>query len=384
MNILYSTSSSFLDSDLPLLKAYSEAGHSVYLIVSIQPNGLKSTVVSISEQYSEEGLFDYRDIYPNEFKIFAEYTGVKRLLILNSLTNSLTFKTVKYHYQIRKFIRDNQIDVHHYIGLPSIMAVPALICAPCKRVVTVHDPVPHDDEALLKLRIMYFAVLKFFRNVILLNTVQTEEFKKYYFVRNTKIYYSRLGNYETLRLFGEKKFSSLRTILFYGRITPYKGVDVLLKAFKKIEKQNTDVKLIVAGKGHFSFDISSYINDPQIEINNDYISLENLCSLIKSCEFSVCPYISATQSGVVASVLALGKPLIVTNVGGLPTMIEEGKSGFVVESNNPDALANAMNMMLNDKNLLDSMYKYISESSLDGKNSWNKIAQNNLRIYNSL
>ena len=231
---------------------------------------------------------------------------------------------------------------------------------------------------------MYAIVLKFFKNVILLNAVQTEDFKKYYFARNIKIHYSRLGNYETLRLFGNKKHSLYRSILFYGRITPYKGVDILLKAFKKIEKYNRNVKLIVAGKGNFSFDISPYLDDPQIEIINEFISLDILCSLIKSCDFSVCPYTSATQSGVVASVLALGKPLIVTNVGGLPTMIEEGKSGLVIEPNNVDLLANTMNMLLKDNELLESMYEHIALSSVNGNNSWKLIAQNNLNIYNSL
>lgn len=384
MNILYCSSSSYLDFDLPLLKAYGEAGHSVYFIVLIPPNGLKSTFVSISKQYPVEGLFDYNEIYPNEFGLFKEYTGVKKLYILNMLTNSLTFKTIKYEFQINKLIRKYKIEINHQIGIPGIMTLPAILLRKCKKVVTVHDPVPHEHEELFKIRVMRMVILKFIKNIILLNKVQTQEFKKHYHIHNAHIYYSRLGNCETLRLYGNKIESNYRTILFYGRISQYKGIDVLLKSFRIIEPYYNDVKLVIAGRGNFSFDITQYQNDPQIEIINDFISLDDLGSMIKSCEFAVCPYTSATQSGVVASVLALGKPLIVTNVGGLPSMIEDGKSGIVIAPNDSIQLANEMIRLLNDRELLESMCHYISKSSFVGDNSWGKISQNYLRIYNSL
>ena len=384
MNILYTTSSSFLDSDLPLLKSYSEAGHSVFLIVTINPNGLKSTVVSIEKQHPVEGIFDYKDIYPKEFEMFAQYTCVKKLYILNLLTNSVKIRNIKIHFRINQLVVLHNIDIDHHIGIPCITSIPAKLFRRCKKIVTVHDPIPHENEELPKVRFLRIFVLKFINNVVLLNRVQKEGFFKHYYISRMNVYYSRLGNYDVLRLFGKRLQSDKRFILFYGRISQYKGVDILLKAFKNIENQFNDVKLIVAGKGTFHFDVTPYLNDSQIEFINSYISLDNLCSLIRSCEFAVCPYISATQSGVVASVLALGKPLIVTNVGGLPSMIENGKSGIVIEPNNVDELEESMKKLLSDKKTLVSMYKYIETSSKNGFYSWEEIAKNYISIYNQL
>ena len=187
-----------------------------------------------------------------------------------------------------------------------------------------------------------------------------------------------------MTLFGREEKSAYRTILFYGRISRYKGVDVLLKAFCKIKNKFNDVKLVIAGKGDFYFDVTPYQNDEQIEFRNTFITLDDLGTLIRNCEFSVCPYISATQSGVVASVLALGKPLIVTNVGGLPAMIKEGRSGLIVEPNDIDALANAMESLLEDKSKLDSMCDFIKEVTESEESSWDAIANKYMNIYNRI
>ena len=121
-----------------------------------------------------------------------------------------------------------------------------------------------------------------------------------------------------------------------------------------------------------------------MEFRNTFITLDDLGTLIRNCEFSVCPYISATQSGVVASVLALGKPLIVTNVGGLPAMIKEGRSGLIVEPNDIDALANAMESLLEDKSKLDSMCDFIKEVTESEESSWDAIANKYMNIYNRI
>ena len=95
----------------------------------------------------------------------------------------------------------------------------------------------------------------------------------------------------------------------------------------------------------------------------------------------MCPYISATQSGVVASVLALGKPLIVTRVGGLPDMIVDGKSGLVIMPNSVDALADSLRTLLHDRDKVEKMVQYIKETSENGEKSWNKIANELIKTY---
>lgn len=382
MKILYLSSTSYIDADLSLLKSYKDKGHEVVYVLYIFPNGLRSTLVDIPDIYPYTGVFD-ASIYGDAINKYKKYVGDIKIYISNITTNHFSLKGAFLQKEIYKVIKKENPDIVHWVGIPGLFSIPYLHLYK-KLVVTVHDPVPHENEEQRKLLIMRKLVLKRIKNIILLNKSQTAGFYRHYCLTPRNIYYSRLGNYEVLRMFGTGDNSTARYILFYGRISQYKGVEYLLKAFSKIKSQHKDVKLVVAGKGNFSFDVTPYLNDNQIEFINRFITLDELVSLIKSAQFVVCPYISATQSGVVASVLALNRPLIVTNVGGLPEMIEDGKNGLIVPPKDVDALSVAMAKLLSNPQILQEMNEYIADSAELGDKSWGKIADECIEIYKSL
>ena len=107
-------------------------------------------------------------------------------------------------------------------------------------------------------------------------------------------------------------------VLFFGRISPYKGVEYLFRAMERVHKVHPNVKVIVAGSGEMYFDASEYEKYEYVKIVNRFIELDELADLIRGALFTVCPYTDATQSGVVYSSFALNTPVIATNVGGLP------------------------------------------------------------------
>ena len=382
MKILYLSSTSYIDADLSLLKSFKDKGHDVVYLLHICPNGLRSTLIDIPNIYPHTGVFD-ASIYGEAINKYKQYVGDIKIYISNITTNHLSLKGAFLENEIYKLIKKENPDVIHRVGIPGIFSIPYLHLYK-NLIVTVHDPVPHENEEPRKLLITRKMVLKHINNIILLNKSQTAGFLRHYGLSKKNIYYSRLGNYEVLRMFGKDEPQEYRNILFYGRISQYKGVDYLLEAFSKIKEQFRDVKLIIAGKGDFHFDISPYQNDKQIEFRNRFITLDELGTLIRNCEFVVCPYVSATQSGVVASSLALNKPLIVTNVGGLPEMIENGKSGMVVPAKESASLAEAMSFLLSNTDALHGMISYIQESSQCGRSSWSKIADDYLKVYNVL
>ena len=382
MKILYFSSTSYIDADLSLLKSFREKGHEVVFVLHVFPNGLRSTLIDIPKIYPHTGIFD-ASVYGDAITRYQEFLGDVKIYVSNITTNSISPKSLLLEWDIYKLIKKEKPDVIHRVGIPGIFSIPFLKFYK-NLVVTVHDPVPHENEEKRKLLIMRRLVLRNVKNIVLLNKEQTNGFLTHYSLngRRKNISYSRLGNYEVLRMFGKDEPQEYRNILFYGRISQYKGVDYLLEAFSKIKEQFRDVKLIIAGKGDFHFDISPYQNDKQIEFRNRFITLDELGTLIRNCEFVVCPYVSATQSGVVASSLALNKPLIVTNVGGLPEMIENGKSGMVVPAKESASLAEAMSFLLSNTDALHGMISYIQESSHCGRSTWSKIADDYLKVYN--
>ena len=121
--------------------------------------------------------------------------------------------------------------------------------------------------------------------------------------------------------------SSVPIVLHFGRIVPYKGIDILIDAVKIIQKTQK-IHLIVAGRGdpYFNFDgVDSF------EFLNYAISNEEVIDLIKKCTLVVCPYRSASQSGIPMTVFPFQKPIVASNMDGFNEIIEHNITGLVVE-----------------------------------------------------
>jgi glycosyltransferase involved in cell wall biosynthesis len=127
-----------------------------------------------------------------------------------------------------------------------------------------------------------------------------------------------------------------KVILFFGFIRKYKGLDILLSAFKKVigQKKIENLKLLIAGE--FYDDEKNYealLNDPAIKNNlilhTHFIANSEVKYYLCAADCVIQPYRSATQSGVTPLAYHFEKPMIVTNVGGLPSMVADKKTGLI-------------------------------------------------------
>lgn len=137
-----------------------------------------------------------------------------------------------------------------------------------------------------------------------------------------------------------------KALLFFGYVRQYKGLHILLQAMPLILKQQK-VKLIVAGefydpKERYEKLIEELSVAESVQIFDDYIPNELVGIYYSAADVVVLPYISATQSGIIQIAYNYNKPVITTNVGGLPEVVDEGKTGFIVPAENPAALAEAV------------------------------------------
>ncbi|MCM1175362.1 MAG: glycosyltransferase [Blautia sp.] len=138
-----------------------------------------------------------------------------------------------------------------------------------------------------------------------------------------------------------------RILLFFGYVREYKGLKYLLQAMPAIRNELKDVTLLVAGS--FGNDRETYMQMIQkegiadsIEIIDNYLPDNEVEKYFAACDLVVLPYESATQSGIAQIAFGFEKPVIATNVGGLPDVVEDGKTGYVVEPGDPAALAEAV------------------------------------------
>lgn len=137
-----------------------------------------------------------------------------------------------------------------------------------------------------------------------------------------------------------------KVLLFFGFIRKYKGLDLLLEAMRHPAIRKAGIKLLVAGE--FYEDASFYtdlIKEHDLTsacvMHTDFIPNSEVATYFNAADVVVQPYRTATQSGISQMAYHFEKPMIVTNVGGLPEIVPNGKVGFVTEVD-ADAIAKAI------------------------------------------
>jgi glycosyltransferase involved in cell wall biosynthesis len=139
---------------------------------------------------------------------------------------------------------------------------------------------------------------------------------------------------------------SEKIILFFGFIRDYKGLDILLKSMADERIKAAGIKLMVAGE--FYEDKKQYLDlitrlnlQGQLILKTDFIPDSEVRNYLCAADAVIQPYRNATQSGVTPLAYHFEKPMVVTNVGGLPALVPHEKVGLVAEPD-PTSIADAI------------------------------------------
>jgi glycosyltransferase involved in cell wall biosynthesis len=166
-------------------------------------------------------------------------------------------------------------------------------------------------------------------------------------------------------------------VLFFGRISHYKGVDVLLEAMAAVWRQLPEATLTIAGEGEI--EAHSALADERVTVIPGHVPEAEVPGLIDAARCVALPYRQASQSGVGSLVKPRGRPLIVTAVGGLPELVADG-SGIAVAPEDPAALAAALIDVLGDRELADRLGAAGLEAT-EREASWDVVAAKTLAAY---
>ena len=144
-------------------------------------------------------------------------------------------------------------------------------------------------------------------------------------------------------------------LLFFGFVRRYKGLDVLIEAMPRVLAQ-TRVTLLVVGE--FWKDKEVYLSriqelelEPHVRIVDRYIPDEEVGLYFSASDLVVQPYHTASGSGVTQLAFGFGRPVVATNVGNLPEVIQDGQNGRIVEPGDIESLARAILDSLDPKML---------------------------------
>lgn len=178
---------------------------------------------------------------------------------------------------------------------------------------------------------------------------------------------------------------SFRYLLFFGFIRDYKGLDLLLNAFADKELEKMPLRLIIAGE--FYSDPKPYLEliaklglKNRLIMKTDFIPDQDVASYFCASDIIVQPYKSATQSGVTQIAYHFEKPMLVTNIGGLPEIVPHDKVGYVVEPQAMD-IANALKDFFRQERYSEFSANAKKEKE---KYSWSKMVQTIYDIFDLL
>lgn len=170
-------------------------------------------------------------------------------------------------------------------------------------------------------------------------------------------------------------------ILFFGFIRKYKGLDILLEAMADERIKAAGIKLIVAGEYYgdreiYEAQIARLNISEQLHLFTDFIPNSEVKYYFSAADAVVQPYRTATQSGISQIAYHFEKPMIVTNVGGLPEIVPDGKVGYVTEVSST-AIADAI-LKLYAASSIESFKEGIVEEKK--KYSWDYFIGNLLKV----
>ncbi|MGB9825328.1 MAG: glycosyltransferase family 4 protein [Desulfofundulus sp.] len=308
-------------------------------------------------------------------------TGL-RVLEVPTYTGLVSFALasldIRRHLRLRQMIKKLAPDVLYYPMTHLWTPIINVLSGRIPKVITLHDPVPHLGEANALLNVLARITLRQATRVIVLSRAfvptlvrQGIETSRIDVIPHGEFsFYRRMNPQRGPRHTSERP----QTILFFGRISPYKGIDVLLDAYRDIQARVPGVCLKIVGSGDLRLYRDQLRQLPGVTVVNRWVADDEVSCFFTEADLVVLPYVDASQSGVIPIAYSFGVPVVATRVGGLPEQVDDGVTGRLVRPRDSNELAAACVELLQDSVLRERMGRAALEKAA-AEWSWRNIAQ---------
>jgi glycosyltransferase involved in cell wall biosynthesis len=174
-------------------------------------------------------------------------------------------------------------------------------------------------------------------------------------------------------------------VLWQGIIFPYKGIDLLLRAWQQVEAKSENACLVIAGTG--APDLLGQIRGQvaelglkRVKMHFRFISTEELVALYRAADVVVYPYRAITTSGALATGLALGKTIVATDLPVFRELLTDRENALLVPPQDSAVLGAALTELIEDAALRERLAVQVRAMNF-GDESWLSIAKKTLAVY---
>lgn len=382
MKIIYFGEIHSSDSDFPLVRELQRRGHEVYYFIPLVERFKRGGIIDLKRIRNNPGLYQGTEF--EELKIYSSYIDLSYLYFINfPKEGKKHLSTWIAFFKTYSFIRKINADVMHLVW-PLSWLWTYFYYLKIPKLQIVHDPIRHSNITSKRDEEWRKRAFRECNKLVLLNASQKDAFITKYKIKDNKILLNMMGEFDYLRKIDSgPRIIKQNYILFFGQIFSYKGLEYLCESMVKVHEKCPDVSLVIAGNGNLYFDFEQYRKYNYIRLINRYIPLAELSNLLTFSKFCVCPYIDATQSGVLLTAFSLNVPAIVTNVGALPEMVGQEEYGIVIPPKNVEALSTAISCLLLDEEKQIKMRKNI-EQKWKKQMSWEGIVDKYIEAYKKI
>ena len=258
--------------------------------------------------------------------------------------------------QFEAFVKDNQIDVVvcTMLSIWDVAVLPTLRRLSAPFVLVMHDAQPHPGDNYPFRRLAMSREIAAADGVVVLTDHVRQQVMRSYRVPDDRMWTIPHGSFD----FGARSQRRLPQerpprLLFFGRILAYKGLGLLLDAYRLLRRDGVCVELEIMGSG----DISPYVAKLEglegVRLTNRWMDDAEIGPALAATDIMVLPYVEASQSGVAAAAASAGMPTVATPVGGLAEQVRHEETGLIAEAVTASSLAFTIRRLLDDPALYE-------------------------------
>jgi glycosyltransferase involved in cell wall biosynthesis len=349
----------------------------------------------VDDQYELEDMpakFDKVNVLSSKNVTFG--SNRNRVARMANVVGAHVYNWHKFYFYVKNY-RPDVVHIQPLFHLVDWYILGFLRAPKRKLVITVHDVIPHKFYSR-RFHRLELVILQYIYNkadkLIVHSQKNKEQLLEHFSVDEHKVIVVPHGEYtlpETTQVISASVARSTlnlnehqQVILYFGFIRKNKGIDILLKAFDRVAETVPNSVLVVAGsaiQGESFHEYRQIINrmkhKSRVRCFVKYVETKDLPTYFTPAEIVVLPYVEfCSQSGVLHLAQGFGKAVICTNVGGMPEVVENHKTGLIVPPGSVERLAEAMIYVLEHKEVREQMGQRAKETALK-RFSWDEIAK---------